>query len=113
MESYTIGREQFGMEKEFIIEVVQNCPNPTCRYYKNQMHLGSPSQQYHPMPDASGTSSNRGKTNYLFFKRTFYGVNGNVDCKKDISFFHTKSSDQTLIGSLSILIVFSIDYSSQ
>lgn len=39
MESYTIGREYFGMEKEFIIEVVQNCPNPACRYYKNQLEL--------------------------------------------------------------------------
>lgn len=39
MESYTIGREQFGMEKEFIVEVVQNCPNAACRYYKNQMDL--------------------------------------------------------------------------
>ncbi|XP_063981467.1 uncharacterized protein LOC135164749 isoform X2 [Diachasmimorpha longicaudata] len=38
MESYTIGRECFGMEKEFIIEVVQNCPNPACRY-KNQLEL--------------------------------------------------------------------------
>lgn len=36
MESYTIGRENFGMEKEFIIDVVKSCPN--CRYYKN--HLG-------------------------------------------------------------------------
>ncbi|XP_012271884.1 uncharacterized protein LOC105695143 isoform X2 [Orussus abietinus] len=39
MESYTIGRECFGMEKEFIVEVVQNCPNPACRYYKNQLEL--------------------------------------------------------------------------
>lgn len=38
MESYTIGREYFGMEKEFIIEVVQNCPNPACRY-KNQFEM--------------------------------------------------------------------------
>uniref|UniRef100_A0A1A9WGJ6 DUF3736 domain-containing protein n=1 Tax=Glossina brevipalpis TaxID=37001 RepID=A0A1A9WGJ6_9MUSC len=38
MESYTIGRENFGMEKEFIIEVVQSCPNAPCRYYKN--HIG-------------------------------------------------------------------------
>ncbi|KAI5697613.1 hypothetical protein M8J75_013244 [Diaphorina citri] len=29
MDSYTIGRDEFGMEKEFIVEVVQNCPNPT------------------------------------------------------------------------------------
>ncbi|XP_059620213.1 uncharacterized protein LOC132264138 [Phlebotomus argentipes] len=40
MDSYTIGRENFGMEKEFIVEVVQSCPNPACRFYKN--HLGSP-----------------------------------------------------------------------
>lgn len=38
MESYTIGRENFGMEKEFIVEVVQSCPNQACRYYKT--HLG-------------------------------------------------------------------------
>lgn len=38
IESYTIGRENFGMEKEFIIEVVQSCPSPACRYYKN--HIG-------------------------------------------------------------------------
>ncbi|KAJ9578419.1 hypothetical protein L9F63_005339 [Diploptera punctata] len=43
MESYTIGRECFGMEKEFIIEVVQNCPNPACRYYKNHMELSQKS----------------------------------------------------------------------
>ncbi|GAB0093451.1 uncharacterized protein DMENIID0001_085920 [Sergentomyia squamirostris] len=40
MDSYTIGRENFGMEKEFIVEVVQSCPNPACRFYKN--HLGAP-----------------------------------------------------------------------
>lgn len=39
VESYTIGRENFGMEKEFVVEVVQSCPNPACRYYKN--HLGT------------------------------------------------------------------------
>lgn len=38
IDSYTIGRENFGMEKEFIIDVVQSCPNPACRYYKN--HIG-------------------------------------------------------------------------
>lgn len=37
VESYTIGRENFGMEKEFIVEVVQACPNPACRYYKTHM----------------------------------------------------------------------------
>lgn len=35
VDSYTIGRENFGMEKDFIIEVVQSCPSGGCRYYKN------------------------------------------------------------------------------
>lgn len=48
MESYTIGRECFGMEKEFIIEVVQNCPNPACRYYKSQMELTQKSLHLNP-----------------------------------------------------------------
>lgn len=42
IDSYTIGRENFGMEKEFIIEVVQSCPNPACRYYKNHLGVGPP-----------------------------------------------------------------------
>jgi len=45
MDSYTIGRENFGMEKEFIIEVVQNCPNPACRYYKTQLDLSQHTKQ--------------------------------------------------------------------
>ena len=59
MESYTIGRECFGMEKEFIIEVVQNCPNPACRYYKNQLELtqkiGQLNSSY--MQDSEATAS--------------------------------------------------------
>ncbi|XKL63226.1 hypothetical protein PGB90_005590 [Kerria lacca] len=39
IESYTIGRDNFGMEKEFIMEVVQNCPSAACRYYKAQLDL--------------------------------------------------------------------------
>ncbi|CAG9856551.1 unnamed protein product [Phyllotreta striolata] len=46
MDSYTIGRENFGMEKEFVIEVVQNCPNPACRYYKSQMELTQKTLQH-------------------------------------------------------------------
>lgn len=42
VESYTIGRENFGMEKDFIIEVVQSCPSGGCRYYKNHGHMGMP-----------------------------------------------------------------------
>lgn len=51
MDSYTIGREQFGMEKEFIIEVVQNCPNPACRFYKNQMELTQKTFQHLANPN--------------------------------------------------------------
>ncbi|XP_077290402.1 uncharacterized protein LOC143914172 isoform X2 [Arctopsyche grandis] len=47
VDSYTIGRDQFGMEKEFIIEVVQNCPNPACRYYKSQLEMTQKSIQQH------------------------------------------------------------------
>ncbi|CAB3260383.1 unnamed protein product [Arctia plantaginis] len=62
VESYTIGREQFGMEKEFIVEVVQNCPNPACRYYKNQLEMTQKSIQQHLsqqptyIPDAGASS---------------------------------------------------------
>ena len=35
VDSYSIGRDNYGMEKEFILEVVNSCPNPACRYYKS------------------------------------------------------------------------------
>lgn len=38
IDSYTIGRDNFGMEKEFIMEVVNSCPNPACRYYKSHLN---------------------------------------------------------------------------
>lgn len=53
MDSYTIGRENFGMEKEFIIEVVQNCPNPACRYYKTQLDLSQHAKQSNYMNSSS------------------------------------------------------------
>lgn len=61
MESYTIGRDCFGMEKDFIVDIVQNCPNPACRYFKNHpldlpqkpMHLNAPTY----IPESSGSSS--------------------------------------------------------
>ncbi|XP_072947116.1 uncharacterized protein [Epargyreus clarus] len=61
VESYTIGRDQFGMEKEFIVEVVQNCPNPACRYYKNQLEMTQKSIQQHLaqptyIPDAGSSN---------------------------------------------------------
>ncbi|XP_022920302.1 uncharacterized protein [Onthophagus taurus] len=56
MDSYTIGRENFGMEKEFIMEVVQNCPNPACRYYKNQMELTQKTLQHLATPSYMGES---------------------------------------------------------
>lgn len=70
MDSYTIGREQFGMEKEFIVEVVQNCPNPACRYYKNQLemshrsmsHLNTPT--YLPEPPAKKGKASTSSSSY-------------------------------------------------
>lgn len=56
MESYTIGRENFGMEKEFIVEVVQSCPNQACRYYKT--HLGSSVPFMDPATFQSAAQSN-------------------------------------------------------
>lgn len=61
MDSYTIGRENFGMEKEFIIEVVQNCPNPACRYYKTQLDLSQHAKQSNYM-----NSSNSSMTQLYF-----------------------------------------------
>uniref|UniRef100_A0A0A9VZD5 Uncharacterized protein n=1 Tax=Lygus hesperus TaxID=30085 RepID=A0A0A9VZD5_LYGHE len=59
MDSYTIGRENFGMEKEFIVEVVNNCPNPACRYYKTQLdiHPQPPKPTYIPPPAPEPSSS--------------------------------------------------------
>ncbi|CAH1156179.1 unnamed protein product [Phaedon cochleariae] len=64
MDSYTIGRENFGMEKDFVIEVVQNCPNPACRYYKNQMELTQKSLQ-HLAPTYLGEPSSADLRNRL------------------------------------------------
>lgn len=58
VESYTIGRENFGMEKEFIVEVVQSCPNPACRYYKSHVHPFEASQSNIAPGNSSGNNSN-------------------------------------------------------
>lgn len=63
VESYTIGRENFGMEKEFIIEVVQSCPNPACRYYKT--HMGSSAN----FMDAAFQSALSGQGNVDFMQQ--------------------------------------------
>lgn len=63
VESYTIGRENFGMEKEFIIEVVQSCPNPACRYYKT--HMGNSSN----FMDAAFQSALSGQGNVDFMQQ--------------------------------------------
>ncbi|XP_073998994.1 uncharacterized protein [Rhodnius prolixus] len=63
MDSYTIGRENFGMEKEFVIEVVNNCPNPACRFYKTQLMELSQQQNkptYIPEPSNKLGSINEG-----------------------------------------------------
>lgn len=62
IDSYSIGRDNFGMEKEFILEVVNSCPNPACRYYKshlNPFEAAGAGSGGHPStsPVATGNSS--------------------------------------------------------
>ncbi|KAG7210642.1 hypothetical protein KM043_012156 [Ampulex compressa] len=81
MESYTIGRECFGMEKEFIIEVVQNCPNPACRYYKNQLELTQKMGHMAPtyIQESEATSLLRtGFPHNTDFQATLSGANANT-----------------------------------
>lgn len=35
-ESYSCGKDNFGFDRDFIIEVVNSCPSSSCRYYKGQ-----------------------------------------------------------------------------
>ena len=68
MESYTIGRECFGMDKEFIVEVVHNCPNPACRYYKSQLelsHKGLQAQQMGAAAAAAAVAAAAGAPTYI------------------------------------------------
>ncbi|XP_055524285.1 uncharacterized protein LOC129717977 isoform X2 [Wyeomyia smithii] len=58
VDSYTIGRENLGMEKEFIVEVVQSCPSPACRYYKGQIGVG-------PFIEQSFNPTNHINSDYL------------------------------------------------
>lgn len=78
MESYTIGRDSFGMEKEFIIEVVQNCPNPACRYYKNQMELTQKTLQHLATPtylgDSQGNTPDLRNSKSVFYYMIQYSI---------------------------------------
>lgn len=60
IESYSIGRDNFGMEKEFILEVVNSCPNPACRYYKshgNPFDAAGGTVPPHPSAASTGNST--------------------------------------------------------
>lgn len=67
MESYTIGRENFGMEKEYIIEVVQSCPSSACRY---KGHMGT-------LMDPSSYPTSHMNSDYLSHLQQFGGAAGN------------------------------------
>lgn len=56
IESYSIGRDNFGMEKEFISEVVQSCPSPACRFYKSQLDLSQAHNKPTYIPDIPSPS---------------------------------------------------------
>lgn len=47
-ESYSCGKNNFGFDRDFIIEVVNSCPSSSCRYYKGQT---APSYDQPPHPN--------------------------------------------------------------
>lgn len=74
VESYTIGRDNFGMEKEFIVEVVQSCPSPACRYYKT--HLPMPPIPFMEQPFSSVSPE------FLQHMAPPHSISGEVDLSK-------------------------------
>jgi Protein of unknown function (DUF3736) len=38
-ESYSCGKDAFGFDRDFIIEVVNSCPSSSCRYFKGQQSV--------------------------------------------------------------------------
>ena len=40
-ESYSCGKDAFGFDRDFIIEVVNSCPSSSCRYFKGQQSVPS------------------------------------------------------------------------
>ena len=48
-ESYSCGKEAFGFDRDFIIEVVNSCPSSSCRYFKgNSAYEQPPPHQNFP-----------------------------------------------------------------
>lgn len=56
-ESYSCGKDNFGFDRDFIIEVVNSCPSSSCRYYKGQSvpyeQQPQPHQNFPPPPQMS------------------------------------------------------------
>lgn len=46
-ESYSCGKEAFGFDRDFIIEVVNSCPSSSCRYFKGQQSVSYEQQPPH------------------------------------------------------------------
>lgn len=53
-DSYSCGKDNFGFDRDFIIEVVNSCPSTTCRYFKGQSvpheYAQQPPHQNFPPP---------------------------------------------------------------
>lgn len=50
-ESYSCGKDNFGFDRDFIIEVVNSCPSSSCRYFKGQaIPYEQPPHQNFPPP---------------------------------------------------------------
>lgn len=53
-DSYSCGKDNFGFDRDFIIEVVNSCPSSSCRYYKGQSgSYEQPSHQTFQPPQMS------------------------------------------------------------
>ena len=68
------------MEKEFIIEVVQNCPNPACRYYKNQLELSQKSLHLSAPTYISESGGEDKYTLHLTKKKIFFSFSSPLGC---------------------------------
>lgn len=47
-DSYSCGKENFGFDRDFIIEVLNTCPSNSCRLYKGQQPFDQQHQNFQP-----------------------------------------------------------------
>lgn len=57
-ESYSCGKENFGFDRDFIIEVVNSCPSTTCRYFKGGLQVPPPASPHQTFPQSPMSAVN-------------------------------------------------------